>query len=315
MGWFENKSRDYFVFLSNPDLTEPVMHYASTERIAGMVRHVFTELGQPCRSRFQGWKLREDSKLVGDSAVMFWSGHSMRHFIPSVAASVDIGKEQRDFVGRWHVNLHQSADYIHTSRQVVMNVQEKVNKSICEGEPYYDEGELMEELNEFLVGRSELTPDRSVRKHNIWKKVQHGQSLGMTWPTLNPDDIHEEAYQEGTQGEQGAELETQGGGEHSEMEPKHCPYFVTISRKTGFRRLHKFGGCGIMPWNCQRVEWLNEVKKDCADACCKGCEVSSGGAEPEEESSSSSGSPSSSDDEGRRPEVALEGAGENAFEL
>ena len=94
---FENKSRDYFVFLSNPDLTEPVMHYASTERIAGMVRHVFTELGQPCRSRFQGWKLREDSKLVGDSAVMFWSGHSMRHFIPSVAASVDIGKGAERF--------------------------------------------------------------------------------------------------------------------------------------------------------------------------------------------------------------------------
>ena len=73
------------------------------------------------------------------ACITYWSGHSMRHFLPTVAAAIDIGKEQRDYVGRWHINLHQSADYVHTSRQIVLKVQESVNKAIVEGNPFYDE--------------------------------------------------------------------------------------------------------------------------------------------------------------------------------
>ena len=28
------------------------------------------------------------------------------------------------------------------------------------------------------------------------------------------------------------------------------PYFVSISRRSGFRRLHKNYCCGVMPWQC-----------------------------------------------------------------
>ena len=74
--------------------------------------------------------------------------------IPSVAPSVDIGKEQRDYVGRWHVNQHQdqSADYVHKSRQIVTKVQESVNRSICTGGPVYDESEESMNLDGWLGG-------------------------------------------------------------------------------------------------------------------------------------------------------------------
>ena len=49
------------------------------------------------------------------------------------------------------------------------------------------------------------------------------------------------------------------------------PYFVSISRRSGFRRLHKNYCCGVMPWQCYKVEWVHEVKASTADAHCKHC--------------------------------------------
>jgi hypothetical protein len=39
---------------------------------------------------------------------------------------------------------------VHTPRQIVIKVQEAVDKSLCEGEPSYDEPELMEDYKRFL---------------------------------------------------------------------------------------------------------------------------------------------------------------------
>ena len=103
-----------FVFIAGANSWDPIQRYASTERVASYVRLVFAALEQPFKPRFSKWKVRSDSPLLSESGVLFWSGHSMRHFIPSVAAAINIPKDQRDYVGRWHVNFHQSADYVHT---------------------------------------------------------------------------------------------------------------------------------------------------------------------------------------------------------
>ena len=129
---FERKSRDYFVFAADKSMSNPIFKFASVETVAQYVRHVLGLLGVPSKQRTGGWRVK-DLSLFEEHGELFWSGHSMRHFLPSVAASVDIGKEQRDYVGLWHVNQHQSADYVHTSRQIVTRVQESVNRCICSG--------------------------------------------------------------------------------------------------------------------------------------------------------------------------------------
>ena len=146
---FDFAQRDYFVFCSKKDFSATSVRFASSEKIAVMVRSVFASLKQPMKNRFQPWRVHEDSKLLHEDGALFWSGHSMRHFLPTVSAAMGVAKEQRDFVGRWHVNLHQNADYIHTSRQIVLEVQEKVNRSICEGDPGFDESEVIDEYGEF----------------------------------------------------------------------------------------------------------------------------------------------------------------------
>ena len=226
--------------------------------------------------------------------VMYWTGHSMRHFIPTVAAAIDIGKEQRDYVGRWHVNLHQSADYVHTSRQIVTKVQEAVNRSLCEGNPNYDESELMEDYGCFLVtkGRSHT---EWIKPHAVWKKVGDSIQVGGKWPTMDVDVIDSEIWAEqptqiaGDEAENVAAVESTG-----EDENKAPAFFVTVSRHTGFRRLHKVGCCGTHPWTCHKVEYVSRVVDGIADAVCKTCKRASG-KEIDKEESSSSGSSSSTD--------------------
>ena len=218
----------------------------------------------------------------------------MRHFLPTVAASIDIGKEQRDYVGRWHVNLHQSADYVHTSRQIVQKVQEAVNKAIVEGKPGYDESELMEDFACFLVTKGRV-PSDWIKHHAVWKKNGGEIMIGGRWPTMDVDIIDGEIWGEHAYDAKPAEAESRSG-EPAEEEPasSSTPFFVTISRHSGFRRLHKSGCCGIHPWACHRVEYVTQVNEDTADAVCKTCQRVSGG-QMDDAGSSTSGSSSSTE--------------------
>ena len=301
---FGLEQRDYFVFCSQKDFSAPSMRFANSEKIAVMVRKVFTTLQQPLKTRFQPWRVYDDSKLLHEDGVLFRSGHSMRHFLPSVSAAIGVSKEQRDFVGRWHVNLHQSSDYIHTSRQIVMEIQDKVNKSICEGGPGYDESEVIDEYGEFLKARSE-DPIEWKRRHQFMKRADDGPCLGVKWPVLPMESVEAEAYQEGIQGHDWQEVKETTGSDRHEDQMGVASFFVSVSRRAGFRRLHRINGCGIKPWACHKVEWIKEVREGCADAACKICKVSLGrGAEAE--GSSSSGSSSSTEEEQEVPESKLD---------
>ena len=79
-----------------------------------------------------------------------------------------------------------------------MEIQEKVNRSICEGGPGYDESEVIEEYGEFLKTRS-VDPIEWKRRHQFMKRSDDGPCLGVKWPALSSDSLDEEAYNEGAQ--------------------------------------------------------------------------------------------------------------------
>ena len=288
--------RDYFVFIAGANFWEPIQRYASTERVASYVRLVFAALEQPFKPRFSKWKVRSDSPLLSESGVLFWSGHSMRHFIPSVAAAINIPKDQRDYVGRWHVNFHQSADYVHTSRQIVVQVQERVNRALCEGGPAYDECELMEEFADYLKVRTE-DHEPELIPHKIFKTGTDGPTLGGIWPIL--DEIETEEKKQSFSVDPDG---TQAAASSDQLEK--APYFISVSRRSGFRRLHKTYCCGVMPWQCYKFEWVHEVSSGSADAHCKNCLRACGKSSTLVESSSSGSS--SSTDEDRAPDETLD---------
>ena len=82
--------------------------------------------------------------LVPDTLRTYWSGHSARRTLPSIAAALGVEKDRRDFLGRWCYAQHGSQDYILTSRQVVHGIQNFVAKCLLEGNA--DGGYIEEEV-------------------------------------------------------------------------------------------------------------------------------------------------------------------------
>ncbi|CAE8737766.1 unnamed protein product [Polarella glacialis] len=82
------------------------------------------------------------------------------------------------------------------------------------------------------------------------------------------------------------------------MVEQASPFWVSVARSSGFRRLHRTGCCPIRRENCWGSMSVYEIKPGIADAACKDCQRKGAmTAEPTEDSSSSSGSSSSDEDE------------------
>eukprot|EP00439_Symbiodinium_sp_Y106_P053677 s6844_g7.t1 len=187
---------------------------------------------------------------MGDETYLFWTGHSVRHVLPTIAAILGIPKEQRDYLGRWHIGLHQSADYIHTCRQIVHDIQQRVCDKLSGGKPGYDEEELFEELRAWLRRRGKpgydeeelfeelrawlrrrgVEPDPWVKLHLVMRTVNGCKVLNQRWPLLA--DITD-----GTDDAAPAppvSSSPQDGGE--------SPFWISISRHSGHRRLRGLEG-------------------------------------------------------------------------
>ena len=83
------------------------------------------------------------------------------------------------------------------------------------------------------------------------------KSLGCTWPVFTPP------------------LATTPFDDEDEC-PEVVPaqqtrYFISVSRKTGHRRLHINGPCHVKPHHCAVVHYTDKVDMQDLDSICKDC--------------------------------------------
>ena len=275
---FGQLERCFLVWQASDDMQEPVYKYARPEVISSYFRLIWQKLQTPFRKMGENkWKLAGGTFLVGHSCFLFWTGHSMRHVLPTISAVFGESKERRNYLGRWNVNSQQSSDYVHTCRQIVHDVQGLVCDKLSGGAPGYDEEELFSQLAGWLKERGE-EPGPILKPRRVLRKVQGCWVLNQTWPLLmdsgtgllpEPPEIWPRNQ------------DTEGG---------LSPFWVSVSRHSGHRRLHIRGQCWVDPSSCHCFEELWEVGANVADSFCKLC-YRDGQAEP----SSSSGDSSSTD--------------------
>ena len=271
------KDRCFLIYQSTEDFEEPIYKFAKPEVISNYMRILWQRLEVPFRKlNEQRWSLRPDTYLLGDECYLFWSGHSMRHVLPTIAAVFGVPKERRDYLGRWHIGLHQSADYIHTCRQIVHDIQRLVCDKLSGGKPGYDEEELLTQLSSWLSNRG-LTPEPLVRLHRIMRTVQGCQVLNQQWPLLGDFDDGMD-----NSGSSMPASNSASGGE--------SPFWISISRHSGHRRLHIRGGCWVTPGSCHQFAEIWQVDESTADSFCRLCYK-----DRRQDSSSSSGESSSTD--------------------
>ncbi|CAE7268938.1 unnamed protein product, partial [Symbiodinium pilosum] len=202
------------------------------------------------------------SHLVPGEAVAYWSGHSARHVLPSLAAAIGVPDEKINFLGRWAAAKSASSTYVQTSRQVIHQVQSAICTSLLEGvpKPGYIEEELLQDLNEFGVARG-LTNGLLIKAHTVleWDRESQTWSLGGKFPAISVEAASLDRAL--------AEARITEAPHEAEPVPD-APFFVTVSR-SGFRRLHVSKTCAVRQERC--LEWtsLQQVTAECADAVCK----------------------------------------------
>jgi len=275
-GW----PRDYLCPHFNSSWEDCDREYRDAEGLSLQVRRFLSELRTPFRHEGR-WGLSR-ALLIPGAMVRYWTGHSGRHTLPSLSAAIEVGKEKRDFLGRWAYSQHGSQDYVLTARQVVHGVQNHVCKTLLEGSDSggYVEEETLSELEAFA--RANNMDLDFLEGHRIlkWDSDAKSWKLGGVFPAC-AGVLRSDAEALG-------DLDAKVKEPFSVLEPDKVegdfPYFVTVSR-SGFRRLHLSGACAVRQEKCLETIGLNAITDGCADAICKLCRPKVDAAE-----SSSSGS-------------------------
>lgn len=281
--------RDYLVPAPNAAFTGFRKKLVEPAQLANYFRMVLQKL---CTPVFQDdvWRTNVRMELVPEALALMWSGHSARHVLPQAAAGIGIPKSDRDFLGRWAIGRVGSNAYLLTSRQVVERIQRLVLESFHKQDGGYDEYELLDMVKDFS-DKHELVGHRIRRRHRMMPVPAPGAGV------LN-FGYEDESDTEGIEVHEGP-------GEKEEALANTVPttsvdqgYFVTISRRTGFRRAHVAGGCHIQAEKCQQVESIGRIQEGVFDAMCKFCkkklQEDTGDPIPDESSDSDGSSTSTS---------------------
>ena len=186
-----NFPRDFFAIGFANEWDKPERSFLEPEGLATMLRKLLLTLPAVGR-KISGLSLIQGTMLISPEMGSFWTGHSARHTLPSWAAAAGVGKEDRDYLGRWSYAKHGSQDYVLTSRQVVHRIQRAVCKFILEGlpQPGLVEEELMERIKSFAV-KVNAGPLTTARKHAVlvWTLGGSAWHLGGEFPLLDTGPV------------------------------------------------------------------------------------------------------------------------------
>jgi len=278
--------RDFCCLTADRGFNTPLKKLLTTGQMIAYDRRVFRALRVPLRDAGTGVWAEGPDYLVSPEAATFWSGHSNRHWLPSVAATLGIPKSERDHLGRWGCAREGgSSDYLSTNRQIVLSSQYHVALALCVGarpgdimKRSYCETELLESLRAHVDKAGHGGRDEA-GKHRILLRTEAGWSLVQDFPTFEVAEEPREAETDivplAVDPPSSEELWRVSAGSPStagsvEGAQKGLSLFwVSISRKTGFRRLHHRHGCGTMEWHCHGVEQIQKLSDQVADAACK----------------------------------------------
>ena len=242
----------YFLPFPSSDWESGAKKHLSPEMLNVCIKRVLSELSLPARGE-RHWR-KSDVSLLPHELLPFWSVEA--------------------FLGRWQAGAHESNEYIVTSREVVHRVQMHVVEKINCGHQGVDEQPLLDELQEFGNARN-VSFARGASRHRVWQTNDEGhRALLLGFPL----DYELEAGE--AEGEAALEVAVEDD-EEQQLDASACPYWVSVSRRSQFRRLHAKDKCGVLPWTVFRAEGFQSVDEAHADAWCKICwkKISHDGAE------------------------------------
>ena len=283
--------RDYLVPFHNeswngfyPKLVEP-------PALANFMRMVLGKLGTP-KHQDGAWRTNQAMLLAPGDLLLFWTGHSPRHFLNQAALALGTPKEKRDYLGRWSIGRTGSNAYVHTARQIVETVQIDVVKALTLGNAVIDETELLDQISQFAE-------DHNLVGHRLRRR--HTQNLVRELQSLDPQEPDTDVEEEVTTDHAPIAHDLKAGLDLDSGKPA-ARYFVTVSRRTGLRRLHAHHKCPVRSQRCLETFDVSNIDESTFDVMCRICKgrMQMEEGQVQSESSSTSGDSSSTDSEAQQ---------------
>ena len=283
-----NFKRDYLVM-------EPTRFWDGVRRknvppsgLASLISCLLSQLGTP-KAVFQSWDVTPNQLLLPDGLEKFFTGHSPRNFMTSVAAVIGFSRDERAFLGRWSMGTVSAEEYVRTSRQVVFKIQRAVNRTLIEGGPEeFFEDELIDKLCKFAEDQG-ANPSRIAKRHRVLSIVSGRNCLGGVYPALEVEARDAELVSDFLDEDHEESVDRIAQKELSLVE-KQSKYFVIVSRRAGLKRLH-MSGCHVKPSRCLEVLYLDAVDSGDFDSICRSCKrrmLAESGKDHQESSSTAS---------------------------
>ena len=261
--------RDYMVMEPSPDWSKVRRKFLTPAGLSSVISKLLGLLAVPKRVAF-GWELMPHL-LLPDGLESFFSGHSPRNFLTSIAAAIGYSRDERAFLGRWTMGMTSSEEYVRTARQVVFRIQKSVNRALVEGrddDPYFED-EALQKLCDSAEAAG-ANPNRIKKRHTVMSNWTGRYCLGGAYPTL---EVFDDDWQDPGDTEEGQAVLAESVAKISaakQVDQSSSKYFITISRRSALRRLH-LTGCFVKPDRCSEVQYVDEVTGDDFDAICQAC--------------------------------------------
>jgi len=225
-------SRDYLAPMPRTDwqgVTQKVLDYSAASAYG---RSLLLDLPMPVVTTAGVWEESTELSLMLSPVRLFFTEHSERHVLASWSA-------------------YGSNDYVQCARLAVLGVQKEICETISHGTSKVDEYDLVDSLRAFLKKREmgEESISEAISRLSIGPAGQPWFGLEQDWPLRPRTEMQDDPVQ--VEPEDAAmiipPLLAEPAEKKSRTQSDGAPFWVSLTKKRRFRRLHRKNGCWLDP--------------------------------------------------------------------
>ena len=254
--------RDFLLPLPASDWSGVIKSAAIHSDALAIYRSLFERLRVPTYVKKSGivtW-IESPKLLVPSGWADAWTTHSCRKNLPTLAGALgNIAPWEIDLLGRWEAG--GSAAYIQSRADSVRRVQDAVCSSLRSAARWYGEDELMDDISKLMRNRgtSEETVATVIARFRF-KLPGHPFAEGASGSSISRGGSNTQV----STGDLDIKTAVKDLAEGLDASAGHddgsgMPFWISISRRTGFRRLHRAGGCWYTSAQVERYSTLSGV--------------------------------------------------------
>lgn len=262
--------RDHLLQKFSNDGVTPIHKMMKHAESTAVTQIVLLGLKVPFWQADGGWSSSAQG-LLSPIWTSFWSEHSPRSVLPSIAAVLVPEKDLRNMLGRWAPS--GSEDYCRTYRVVVTNIQKQCCAAIKQGlcNTTIMEDDIIDRAVRFFAEKRGLTVEAANETASAFHRLMQSFNHQLSQAHLHDLESSSQVIIDSTETVLGPE-ELEGVRKAADFKVKEGKFMIVYSRDRRHARLHKVkGGCYWSTLSLLDYIVVEHLTPSLYDSRCKHC--------------------------------------------